>query len=271
VIKLKPSKVKLIYFSPTGTSENTVKVVQKGIDVDYNVIDLTLPETEPKKHTVSNNELAIIGSPVYNDRIPKIMVERLCNVTGLNTPAVAVVVYGNRAYGDALLELKNISEKQGFKIVAGAAFIGQHSFSSEATPIAHGRPDEQDKMKAKNFGEAILKKLEGLDVFSDLEVPGNYPYNEEARVRTNAMLGGSYPLTSEESCILCGMCARVCPTGCVMVTDVVETVSEKCLVCSACVQNCPTGARHWEHEGVLGAAKWLSTEHGARKEPETYL
>ena len=67
------------------------------------------------------------------------------------------------------------------------------------------------------------------------------------------------------------MCAKVCPTGCVEVTDVVETQKEKCTACTACVQNCPTGARHWEHEGILKAAKWLSTEHGARREPEVFL
>ena len=268
---MKPNRIKLIYFSPTGTSEKTVKSIQKGIDIDYDTIDLTLPDADTKKHTLSENELTIIGSPVYNDRIPEIVVERFGNITGSNTPAVTVVVYGNRAYGDALLELKNISEKQGFKVVAGAAFIGQHSFNSEDSPIAHGRPDEKDKQKAMGFGKEVLKKLEGLDVYGDLDVPGNYPYGEEARARTNAMLGGSYPLTTVDTCILCGMCARVCPTGCVEVSDVVETESEKCIICSACVQNCPTGARHWEHEGVLGAAKWLSTEHGARKEPETYL
>jgi ferredoxin len=268
---LNPTKVKLIYFSPTGTSEKTVKAIQKGIGIEYDTIDLTLPDSVKKKHALSENELAIIVSPVYNDRIPEIAAERLSNVTGSKTPAVAVAVYGNRAYGDALLELKNIAQNQGFKVVAGAAFIGQHSFSSDNTPIAQGRPDKQDNTKAKKFGEKILKKLKGLEEYVDLDLPGNYPYSEEARTRTNSMLGGSYPVTTVDTCILCGMCARVCPTGCVEVSDTVETVSEKCIICSACVQNCPTGARHWEHQGVLGAAKWLSTEHGARKEPETYL
>ena len=46
-----------------------------------------------------------------------------------NTPAVCVVVYGNRAYDDALLELKDILTERGCRPIAGAAFIGEHSFS----------------------------------------------------------------------------------------------------------------------------------------------
>jgi len=267
---VKPSKVKLIYFSPTGTSEKTVKAIQKGVGIDYDTINLTLSISESKKHTIKHDELAIIGAPVYNDRTPDTAVNRLSNIKGSNTPAVVVSVYGNRAYGDALLELKNLAENQGFKVVGAAAFIGQHSFNSADSPIASGRPDDQDVKIAKKFGVEIINKITSLDEFSDLKVPGNYPYSEEARTQTAAMLGGSYPLTEAEACILCGMCARVCPTGCVEVSDVVETDVEKCTICSACVQNCPTGARHWEHMGVLGAAKWLSTEHGARKEAETY-
>jgi Fe-S-cluster-containing hydrogenase component 2 len=59
--------------------------------------------------------------------------------------------------------------------------------------------------------------------------------------------------------------------GCVEVSDVVKTEVEKCMLCSACVQMCPTGARRWEHEPLLRVAKWLSTQHGDRKEPEVFL
>jgi len=39
--------------------------------------------------------------------------------------AIPVVVYGNRNYDDALIELKDILEFNGFKVIAGGAFIGQ--------------------------------------------------------------------------------------------------------------------------------------------------
>ncbi|NIT57570.1 MAG: ferredoxin, partial [Aliifodinibius sp.] len=60
------------------------------------------------------------------------------------TPVVCVVVYGNRGYEDALLELKNTMTKSGGIPVACAAYIGEHSYSSSETPIARARPDTKD-------------------------------------------------------------------------------------------------------------------------------
>lgn len=259
------SKAIVVYYSPTNTSKKTATAIMKGTGLDYDYIDLTPPDAELKSHELAEDELAIIAAPVYSGRIPPVAVARIKKLKGNNTPAVLVAVYGNRAFEDALLELKDITTELGFKMVAGAAFIGQHSFDSPDTPIATGRPDASDIKKAKEFGAKVINRLTGLKDIPELEVPGDRPYRK----------GGSgeprSPETNPETCILCGMCARVCPTGCVDVTDKVVTEKSKCTACSACVQNCPTGARHWAHEGVQKAAKWLSTDYSKRREPEMFL
>ncbi len=262
---MKITKAKLIYYSPTNTGKRTVAAIRKGTELDYDHIDLTSPDKVIDGVEIDENQLAIFAVPVYSGRIPGVAVERIRKLKGNNTPAILVAVYGNRAFDDALLELKDLTTELGFKAVAGAAFIGQHSFDSKETPIATGRPDSDDIKKATKFGAQVIQKLEKMDEIPPLEVPGNYPYRE---------VGGGDPRSPEtdpEICILCGMCARVCPVGCVEVSDKVTTEKQDCTACTSCVQNCPTGARHWEHEGILKAAKWLSTEHGARREPELFL
>lgn len=258
-------RVKLIYYSPTGTSEKTVKTILQGIGVDYDIIDLTLPTSESKKHSFSSTDLAIIAVPVYSGRVAQVAAKRVSKLKGSNTPTVLIAVYGNRAFEDALVELKDITEPNGFKPVAAGAFLGEHSFDAPETPIATGRPDAEDLKKAKEFGEKIKAKLASLEQLDDLVIPGNHPYREGGK------MGGRSPLTDPDTCILCGMCARVCPTGCVTVSDIVETDTDNCTACSACVKNCPTGARHWENEGILKAAKWLATEYSKRREPEFFL
>jgi NAD-dependent dihydropyrimidine dehydrogenase PreA subunit len=258
-------KIKLVYYSPTGTGKRTVEAIGKGMGIEYDVIDLTLPDSALKSYTLAKDEMAIIAAPVYSGRIPQVAIDRIKKVKGDGSPAVLVAVYGNRAFDDALIELKDITGELGFKAVAGAAFIGQHSFDAEETPIATGRPDSVDISKAMDFGAKVMEKVNGLNEILDLEVPGDRPYRKGG--------GGDprSPETDPNSCILCGMCARVCPTGCVDVSDIVVTQKEKCTACTACVQNCPTGARHWDHEGILGAAKWLATNYGERREPEVFL
>ncbi len=80
-------------------------------------------------------------------------------IRGNNTPAVVVVVYGNRDYEDALLELRDVVAELGFRPIAGGAFIGEHSYSSGTIPIAVERPDRQDTETAKRFGESVFESL----------------------------------------------------------------------------------------------------------------
>lgn len=85
--------------------------------------------------------------------------DRLASVRGNNTPAVIVVVYGNRAYEKSLMELDYWAIQQGFKVIAGATFIGEHSYSTEKYPVAAGRPDERDLTLAADFGKQISDKI----------------------------------------------------------------------------------------------------------------
>jgi ferredoxin len=211
------------------------------------------------------DEAAVIAAPVYGGRIPVTAVERLKNLRADGTPSALVVVYGNRAYEDALLELKDLATGLGFKAVAGAAFIGEHSYDTAETPIATDRPDQADLAKAEEFGEKVKKKLEASTGFPELAVPGNRPYRERRAREPRS------PETDPETCILCGTCARVCPTGAVKVSDAVETDKDGCTSCTACVKSCPAGARRWEHEGVKRTAAWLHANYGVRREPEFFL
>jgi len=260
------SKVNLIYYSPTGTSKKVLEGIAKGLGIkSVGHIDLTPTEAASKSHSIPAGELAVIATPVYGGRVPIVAAQRFKTVKGNGAPAVLVAVYGNRAIEDALIELRDITTENGFVTVAGASFIGEHSFSNDSTPIAPGRPDEVDMEKAIKFGEQVRAKLDGLAKPAEINVPGNKPYKERNPSGPRA------PETVAEKCQLCGDCAEVCPTNAVTITSKVETANEKCTACSACVKACPTGARVWTNEGVKKAATWLNKEYSKRREPEFYL
>lgn len=262
---MKISKVNLIYYSPTGTSKKIIESVAKGLGVmGVEHIDLTPLEAASKSYTIPTDSLAVFAVPVYSGRVPTITAERLRKVKGNGTPAVIIAVYGNRAFEDALIELKDLTTEQGFKAIAGAAFIGEHSFSNDTTPLAQGRPDTEDLKNAKKFGEQVKEKL-GNAIPTEINVPGNRPYRERNPSGPRA------PETTLETCTLCGACEKVCPTKAIKVTDKVETAKESCTACSACVKVCPTGARVWTNEGIKKAAAWLHTEYSKRREPELFI
>ena len=139
------SSVKLVYFSPTGTTKKVLQGIARGLCVEsIEHVALTMPDADTKPIDNFTNELVVIGAPVYGGRLPNDAVARLKRLKARNTPAVVVVVYGNREYEDALLELSNLSKELGFIPISAGAFIGEHSFSTGDMPIAEGRPDTKD-------------------------------------------------------------------------------------------------------------------------------
>lgn len=260
--------VKLVYFSPTGTSKKIVETIAEGIQAKIKHVDLTPPAAKTKEFGEFHDELAIIAAPVYAGRVPEEAADRLLRLKANGTPAVVVVVYGNRAYEDALLELSDLATQAGFRPVAGGAFIGEHSYSTPENPTAHGRPDTEDLTKAAEFGGEIREKIRGITVPLDippLKVPGNHPYRDGWDPEEPMS-----PLTEEEPCIKCGRCTEVCPTAAVTVADEVTTEEEPCIMCCACVKNCPTGARIMRPR-MQQISERLHTNLGERKEPETFL
>ena len=265
------SSVKLAYFSPTSTTRSIVEAISQGVGIeDVEHLNLTFPGTSAKTFDPFTDELVVLGAPVYAGRLPPTAVKRLSRLKGNQTPAVVVVLYGNREYEDALLELKNLAADQGFVPVAGAAFIGEHSYTRPDAPIAEGRPDNGDLEVAVAFGSEVGRKLAAISNITEeahVVVPGNFPYKEGMKPSAESAD------TVEELCTLCGTCALSCPTAAVFITadERVDTDKKLCILCCACVKSCPTQARVMAEPRIKTVSQWLSENCSKPREPETFL
>ncbi len=261
------TSVRLIYFSPTHTTKRVLEAVANSFQgAAVRQYDLTLPGARLPEEEAGDGVLTIFGAPVYGGRLPAVARERLRLVRGGGMAAV-VVLYGNREFEDALLELRDLALQVGFKPVAGGAFIGEHSFSTPDVPVAQGRPDAADLEIAAEFGRRIGEKLHALadpDGVESPDLPGDFPYRE--------WKGLSIPPETDASlCTRCGTCVRLCPTAAITDGVGMPTDSVACIVCCACVKNCPTGARVMEDANIRQKAVWLNDKCGERKEPRTWL
>jgi len=261
--------VKLIYFSPTGTTQKVLESIAKGIAIeDVKHINLTLQKELQQTISFFSDELVIIGAPVYGGRLPVDAINRFKQIKASKTLAILIVVYGNREFEDALLELKNLAIDLGFNPVAGGAFIGEHSYATKEVPIANGRPDSLDVQMAMDFGAKIQDKIAELQSPGDqmdLEIPGRFPY-EAKGARSMAVS----PVTKENICTVCVTCAGLCPSAAIFIDGSVTTKIKQCIRCCACIKNCPTGARVMEDSTVKNIANWLNENCSTRKEPQIF-
>ncbi len=259
-------KISTLFFSPTGTTSKITKQISKAFNLPKSHFNLSLKKLRTKHQNLSFNsdELVIIGVPVYAGRIPAFLEEYFSKIMGNNTPAIFIVVYGNRDYDDALLELKELFEKRGFIGIAAGAFIGEHSYTSR---VATNRPDIDDLAKAFIFGKNIKKRLGLISEMdaSSLKVKGNYPYKERIAV----------PLISPETteaCKSCGICAEVCPTEAISFTDFNTIKAEDCIRCHSCVKNCPEEAKIFTHDMIRNITQKLITNFSLpKKEVELFM
>ncbi len=266
---MKIKKLKSISYSPTGTSRKIVHAIKEGCKREHHEaedIDMTYPD-QLQNIVVEENELAIIGVPVYAGRVAPIARTRLRSITGSNSPAIAVILYGNREFEDALIELRDILLEQSFTMVACCAFIGEHSFSSVQQPIAQDRPDERDLEVAKDFGNQIMTSIDSItpSLTEQIQVPGMFPYKE------GVMKFPFSPHIDHQSCTECQLCLSTCPVGAITHTDQISITISACTFCCACIKTCPENAVSIQAAPILEKVQWLHANCQERKEPQLFL
>jgi len=270
-------KINTMYFSATETTKKVVTEIAKKLsenihgEMIVNSIDFTLPGVRKESVSFQKEDIVIVGTPVYAGRVPNVLLKYLSTISGNGACAIPVVVYGNRNYDDALIELKDILELNGFKVIAGGAFIGEHSFSRT---LAKDRPDQKDMAIASDFANQIYAKLETTqDISQGIVVKGNSPYRKYYMPKNKdgspVDIRKVTPKTNS-NCIDCKSCVAICAMGSIDYEDVSKFIGI-CIKCGACIKKCPTQAKYYDDNDYLRHKYELEIEFATRREPELFM
>ncbi len=232
---MKINELKLVYFSPTGSTRRILMETARSIEAKSISYDFSVYKAKRPALKFASNDFVLFAIPVYYGRVPALFMEYLQNISGDGTPAALIASYGCREYEDALLELKTELEHRGFQIIGAATFPTEHSLVPE---IGARRPNKADLKKAAEYGIELNRRLRKMDSFADfcLEIPGNTPYRKYG---TTAL----FPKADPSLCTLCGACAKVCPAGAIPADNPKKTDHKKCIGCMKCVRSCRQKAR----------------------------
>lgn len=267
--------VAAVFFSATNTTKTVVERMANHVAAELGVlqrtIDFTLPSARKQTYIFAEDELVIFGVPVYAGRIPNLLLPFVkSGFSGQHTPVVPIVLYGNRNYDDALIELRDELEQNGFRAIAAGAFIGEHSFSRI---LAANRPDAADLEKVDFLAQKVSERVRNEALPAEpISVTGCMPirpyYTPRDRAGNPVNILKVKPKTSE-NCVRCGRCAQVCPMGSIEEADP-SVVSGICIKCCACVKGCPVGAKYYDDERYLYHQHELEEGFIRRAEPELF-
>ena len=253
-------KITTVYFSATYTTHRIVGHIAKRLSEEITECDITNNDP-PEETLISKDELLIVGIPVYAGRVPSMAVERIRKFKGNGTPAIAVAVYGNRDYDDALLELSDLLAENGFQVISAGAFIAQHSIFPK---VGAHRPDVDDYLQINVFADETNKILnKNREKLLPIHVPGNRPYK----------VPGSIPVypSGTSTCKECGKCVELCPVGAIPKEEPKKVDEEKCIKCGRCVVICPTKSREFKGMAYTMASIKFNMAYKERREPEMYF
>lgn len=114
-----------IFFSPAGGTKKVMDILANGIGQEVEKIDLI--KDKLKEVDFNKDDLCLIGVPSYGGRVPSVVVDMFKDINGNGARAVLVVVFGNRAIDDTLVELQDVLEASGFVCVVGVEAVAEHS------------------------------------------------------------------------------------------------------------------------------------------------
>ncbi len=271
-------KVYAVYFSPAGgtkqAAERVAAQLAAHMGVPWEAINYTRPAARGEKRRFAPDDLVVFGTPTYAGRVPNKILPFLRELFGgQNTPAVAVVTFGNRSFDSSLTELAEELAQEGFCPFAAGAFAVRHVFSDK---IGAGRPDASDLDAMDALAARAAEKLKAAPpgTLRPAVIKGGAPvapyYTPLGRDGAPVNFLKAKPETDPALCDGCGVCAAVCPLGSIDPENVFS-VPGVCIKCQACVRRCPQHAKQFTDAAFLSHVAMLEENYTRRAEPELYL
>ena len=242
-------------FSPTGGTQKVADCLCAAMGAEE-IVDIDLCDRffDAEAVSVGKEDVCVVSVPSYAGRVPETAAQRMAMLSGNGAAAVPVCVYGNRAWEDTLIEMKDILEARGFVCAAAVAAIAEHSMLRK---YAANRPDAKDRAQLREFAEKIKEVLE--HGAGELTVPGNRPYRA---------IGAFLKPVVNDACVSCGVCSDMCPVGAI---EGNQTDLDKCISCVRCISICPHGARKLDENMLCMVEARIGKLMSDRKENELFL
>lgn len=220
----------IFYFTATG---NSLYIAKK-----FSQEPISIPQVKAG----DSFEDSVIGvvCPVYCGEIPKIVLRFLSESRLKADYLFMVLTYGKDDSDSAEFTFARCNKLNlNFDYIATIKMVDNYlpAFDMEKEKSIDKRTDEQLS--------AILLDVENRKHFISPATEAGRKLHKQISVMNKLMpsLNNGSALKISNNCNGCGVCAKVCPIGNIMLSGKrAKRLNKKCEFCLACIQNCPSAA-----------------------------
>ncbi|HEC24830.1 MAG TPA: FprA family A-type flavoprotein [bacterium] len=144
-------KIAVIYASAYGNTEKMAKSIAKGADIkgltEIETVNLVNTDAASVIDVIERSDAVIIGSPTFNAKLPKPVLDMISSMVMLNVKNKKAAVFGCYGWsGEAVKMVQDILKSLKFVIV-------QEGLKVQITPF------EEDLLKCEEFGRDFADKI----------------------------------------------------------------------------------------------------------------
>ena len=205
---------------------------------------LSIPQLMRQESIEIADEAVGIVCPVYNCEMP-MMVRDFLNKAHIRTEYFFFVYTYGMGYGEAYAHAKLAAEDTGLTL----SYVNSVQMVDNFIPY-FDMQEQIDTLPQKNVEGQLDTVCSEIAARKTVEVritpitKAQMALYQKRLAQRWLRKDTALSYTVNDSCIHCGVCARVCPANNITVTKEKVTFSDHCEVCYACLHNCPQHAIH---------------------------
>lgn len=239
-------KIGIIYFSATGNTEKigeTISSRMNKLGVQTQMMNIASFSDREENPDLSDYDALVFGFPVWGSVIPSVCRDWLATMKVIDKWCATFFTYGGPTIGISHYHTKLLLNKQGFKVLASAEFLGKHSFNvAKGFNFLPDRPAQNHFDVATEFAEKLkelFSKEDKREII--LEKPENADKTMERIHNAKKTAKEWVPSRYGKDCSMCRTCEDSCPTN-AFNADTGEANNLECISCMRCVTSCPDEA-----------------------------
>ena len=230
----------ICYFTATG---NCLYVARR---IGGNL--LSIPQMMRQDRIEISDDAVGIIAPVYAGEMP-MMVRDIFERVNIKTDYFFFLYTYGMACGEAFAHVKQLCDEKGLML----SYINAVQMVDNYLP-GFEMKNQIDTLPQKDVEGQIARIIRDIEVRAETPVKITPAVKAKMamfrKMLANRILRGdtakSYIVTYQ--CIRCGICAKVCPSKNITVTESGVAFADCCEVCYACLHNCPKNAIHMREE-----------------------